>query len=160
MNISAYGRGDRLIKKRRHDAYLNRSKLPEPTVCNTCHAVFSAGRWTWKQPPEEFHHTVCPTCKRCADNYPAGKISISGDFYHEHHEEILNLIQNIEKQEKSERPLERIMLIRKAKSGAEVTTTGMHIARRIGEALSRAYKGEYSFQYADGEENIQVIWRR
>jgi NMD protein affecting ribosome stability and mRNA decay len=139
---------------------MNRTKLPEPTVCDTCNAVFSAGRWTWKEPPAQYNHTVCPACKRCADNYPAGKIKISGDFYHEHHEEILNLIQNIEKQEKSERPLERIMLIRKAKSGTEVTTTGMHIARRIGEALSRAYKGEYSFQYGDGEENIQVSWRR
>ena len=45
-------------------------------------------------------------------------------------------------------------------SGASVTTTGIHQARRIGEALSRAYKGDLTIQYADGEQSIRVYWQR
>jgi len=41
-----------------------------------------------------------------------------------------------------------------------VTTTGIHVARRIGEALARAYKGDLSYQYAEGEKRIRVYWRR
>lgn len=41
-----------------------------------------------------------------------------------------------------------------------LTTTGINLARRIGEALSRAYKGELTFQYGDGEESIRVYWQR
>jgi hypothetical protein len=41
-----------------------------------------------------------------------------------------------------------------------ITTTGIHLARRIGEALSRAYNGSYSFNYLDGEDYIEVNWQR
>jgi hypothetical protein len=43
---------------------------------------------------------------------------------------------------------------------ALVTTTGLHLARRLGEALARAYKGELSFRYADEEASIRVYWQR
>ena len=160
MKRAAYGRKDRLIKEKRHDSYMSQTKLPEPTVCTKCGVVFANGRWTWKESMESAHTIVCPACRRQADNYPAGRIKLSGTFYQEHKDEILNLIQNVEKNEKQERPLERIMAIRGDKTTTLVTTTGIHVARRIGEALSRAYKGDYSITYADGDEQIQVIWHR
>ena len=57
-------------------------------------------------------------------------------------------------------PLERIMAIKDGKDGTIVTTTGIHIARRIGESLARAYNGDFSFQYADDEKSIRVYWQR
>ena len=85
---------------------------------------------------------------------------MSGIFFQDHKEEILNLVSNVEKQEKNERPLERIMKIKNNDISARITTTGIHIARRIGEALSHAYKGDYSFQYANGAEYIKINWCR
>lgn len=41
-----------------------------------------------------------------------------------------------------------------------ITTTGIHLARRLGEALAKAYKGELSFHYADAEDTIRVSWQR
>ena len=38
-----------------------------------------------------------------------------------------------------------------------VTTTGVNIARRIGEAISRSYNGDFSFQYADGKRAFECI---
>jgi len=39
-------------------------------------------------------------------------------------------------------------------------TTDIHLARRIGEALSRSYHGEFSFRYSDGEKSIRGQWHR
>ncbi len=160
MLKARFGRKDRLIKQKRGDAYQETSNLPEPTVCTKCKALFVGGRWTWKAPPENTKQTICPACRRISDNYPAGIITIKGQFFHEHKDNILNLIKNVEKQEKSERPLERIMKITHEKDQTLVTTTGVHIARRIGEAISKSYKGNLSFHYADADKSIRLSWER
>jgi len=40
-------RHDHLIQEREHDVYKSRWKLPEPTLCPDCGAVFQEGRWHW-----------------------------------------------------------------------------------------------------------------
>lgn len=160
MISARFGRKDRLIKQKRRDAYQERDKLPEPTVCTKCRASFVDGRWTWKPPPQNPHQTVCPACRRIADNYPAGFININGKFYTLHRDNIMNMIKNLENQEKKERPLERIIKIAVEQNQTVVTTTGIHIARRIGEALSKAFKGNLSFHYADEDKSIRVNWER
>lgn len=153
-------RKDRLIKEHRHDPYQERGKWPEPTRCTACGAIFAGGRWTWQPAPEHAHQTICPACRRTADNFPAGTIQLEGPFFQAHRQEISNLVQNEEQKEKSERPLERIIAIKQDNQHALITTTGVHVARRIGQALVSAYNGELSFNYADEERNIRVIWRR
>ncbi len=155
-----YGRKDRLIKEKRHDAYQESSKLPEPTECPHCHAVYLEGRWTWKKTDSVKYQTLCPACRRIEDNYPAGVVKLAGPFYHEHREEIINLVKNVEMKEKELHPLERIMTISDQNGSSEITTTGVHIARRIGEALSRAYKGDFDMQYVEGDKSIRVQWER
>ena len=157
---SSLKRNDRLIKERRKDTYKNISTIPEHAVCKTCGATFLNGHWTWKEREQHFYETICPACKRTEDNYPAGLIEIKGKFYNEHSDEISNLIKNTEKLEKNERPLERIISIRKEIGHIIVTTTGIHIARRIGEALKRSYQGLFSFQYGEGDKSIRVVWER
>lgn len=103
---------------------------------------------------------VCPACRRIADRFPAGRVELSGDFFTGHREEILNLVRNAEAAEKCERPLERIMAITDETGSAIVTTTGIHVARRIGESLSRSYQGELDCRYGDGEDSIRVAWVR
>lgn len=153
-------RKDRLIKDKRKDVYVDQVILKEPAACSKCNAVYINGRWSWKTTEQITNKTICPACRRINDNYPAGFVEISGKFFNQHSSEILNLIKNIEKLEKSERPLERIMLISEGNNKTLITTTGIHIARRIGEALSRSYQGKYYFQYADGEKSIRVFWSR
>lgn len=161
MNFrTANRRKDRLIKDKRKDVYVDQIVLKEPAVCNKCNAVYTTGRWTWKTDDSITSRTTCPACRRISDNYPAGYIEIKGSFFTHHSTDILNLINNVEKLEKSERPLERIISIKENKDKTLITTTGIHIARRIGEALSRSYQGNYNFQYADGEKSIRVYWER
>lgn len=153
-------RNDRLIRDKRKDTYMHTNSPKASMVCSNCGAIFSNGRWTWKELINALKETTCPACKRINDNYPAGFVEIKGGFYSGHEREISNLIMNTEKLEKKERPLERIMMFRIEKSKAILTTTGIHIARRIGEALSRSYQGNYSFRYLDGEKSIRVFWER
>ncbi len=160
MDKGQYGRRDRLVQEKHHDTYREGKKWPEPTACTQCSSVYIEGRWTWYDIPAKANKVVCPACQRIADNYPAGYLELNGTFFKEHHEEMLNLIRNEEEQEKGEHPLERIMAISEDDDQTVITTTGIHIARRIGEAISRAYQGELSFTYGDGEKTIRVFWSR
>ncbi|NDY42659.1 ATPase [Dissulfurirhabdus thermomarina] len=155
-----YGRRDRLVQEERHDTYRGRGKLPEPAVCGRCGALFAGGRWSWQEAPPGAARVTCPACQRAEDGYPAGRVEIRGDFFRRHRDEILNLVRNEEAAEKAARPMERIMAVEETADGVLVLTTGVHVARRIGEALARAYQGDFSFQYAEGEKRIRVSWSR
>lgn len=160
MDKSQYGRRDRLVQEKQHDTYREDKKLPEPTVCTECNAVYIEGRWTWYEPSFKANKMLCPACRRIAEKNPAGYLELKGAFFKKHQQEMLNLIRNEEKEEKNERPLERIMDITEEDEQTLITTTGIHVARRIGEAVSRAYQGELSFTYGDGEKTIRVLWDR
>ena len=149
-------RKNKMIKDSRKDVYREITTLKEFTLCSICGAVFINGRWTWHKVPEENIKVVCPACRRINDKFPAGHIQIKGNFCRNHKTEILNLIKNIEKLEKTERPMERIMNINEERTQTSVTTTGIHIARRIGEAISKSYDCNFSFQYGDEEKSIRV----
>lgn len=160
MEKGKYQRRDRLLIEERHDTYQNDEKWPEPTVCSMCHAVYSNGRWAWKMLPDSANYIVCPACKRIQEDNPAGIIEILGDFFIDHRNEILNLIRNIEKKESAEHPMQRIISIADRKVVRVITTTGIHIARRIGEALFRAYEGTLDYHYEDSETRLRIVWER
>jgi hypothetical protein len=44
-------RRDQLVQEAEHDAYKSKGKLPEPTVCPDCGAVYHAGHWQWLEKP-------------------------------------------------------------------------------------------------------------
>lgn len=154
-------RRDRLVQETRHDTYKAKHKLPEPTVCPQCGAVFHEGRWQWAAKPGQAHEEMCPACHRIHDAYPAGFVSVSGPFFADHRDELLHLAKNEEAREKAEHPLKRIMAIEdQADGGVEITTTDIHLARGIGEALHHAYQGELEYHYNEQENLLRVVWQR
>lgn len=154
------GRRDRIIQEESHDTYRARRKLPEPTRCVQCGAVFQKGRWTWAKAPSEANEDTCPACRRIQDAYPAGFVTIAGSFFQEHREEITNLVRNEEKKENAEHPMKRIMDVKDTEDGVLVTTTDAHLARSIGEALARAYEGSCDYQYNQDDSMLRVVWKR
>lgn len=153
-------RRDRLIREREHDTYKVRGKLPDPTVCPTCRAIYRDGRWAWGSAPVDAHEAVCPACQRTADSYPAGILTISGDFYPEHRDEILGLARNVEERERAQHPLKRIMEITESESGVRVTTTDPNLARAIGEGIESAYGGELDYSYTAESNELRASWSR
>ncbi len=77
-------RSDRLIRERDHDPYRTRLKLPDPTVCPRCGAVFHKGCWTWEAAPSGANEELCQTCRRVKDGYPAGVVTLRGAFLKKH----------------------------------------------------------------------------
>lgn len=153
-------RRDRLMQETRHDAYKAKHKLPEPTVCPACGAVYHAGRWQWLARPAAAHEEKCPACQRIGDAYPAGYVTVQGGYFNAHRDELLRLVHNEEARARAEHPLKRIMKIELQDGGALVTTTDIHLARGIGEALHHAYQGELEYHYNEQENLLRVLWTR
>ena len=153
-------RHDRVLLELLHDSYKMRGKLPEPTVCPTCGAVFHAGRWQWIAAAEKAHRHICPACHRIQDQYPAGYVLIKGPYFATHRDELLHLVQHQETREKAEHPMQRIMGIENLEDGVLVTTTDIHLARGLGEALHHAYQGILELHFHPEESLLRVSWTR
>ncbi len=151
-------RRDSMFEERVHDAYKAKHKLPEPTVCPQCGAVFHEGCWQWLQAPADAHQEPCPACHRIHDHFPAGFLTLQGAFFLAHREEIMHLVHNVEKRERTEHPLKRIMAIEEKDGAMLITTTDIHLARGIGEALHHAYQGDLKFHYNPEENLLRVNW--
>lgn len=151
---------DKLFKPDHSDPYLD---LPSAgtAVCSQCGVVYHRGHWYWRSAmPVDAHSIVCPACRRIADNHPAGTLHLAGKFLREHRTEILNLIHNTETSEKAAHALERLLSVTDKGDDLEVTTTGMHLANRIGHALNAAYKGRSQYHYSDDETQVSIRWER
>jgi NMD protein affecting ribosome stability and mRNA decay len=142
------------------DPYQVQHKPPEPATCQNCGAVYQHGRWQWGKSPEGAHRELCPACRRIADALPAGIVTLQGPFTLEHKNEITGLVHNEEAAEKAEHPLNRIMAIANIENGIEVQTTDIHLPRRIGTALKRAFDGELEMHFDEAGYFVRVDWRR
>ncbi|NIR59625.1 MAG: ATPase [Gammaproteobacteria bacterium] len=156
----AQDRQDRRIREHIHDPYMTRAKPKEPSVCGECGVVFEKGKWRWGSVPEGAHEMLCPACQRVRDRVPAGYVFLGGPFFEEHREEIVRRAHNVEEREKKERPLKRIMGVEEQDDGIVVTTTDIHLARTIGDALHDAWEGELDYQYTEETNLLEVTWRR
>jgi hypothetical protein len=148
--------------QRRKDPFRAEAKLPESSQCKLCGAFFMHGKWVFLEFNNlpALHKTTCSACRRKEGQVPAGWITITGEFYSRHRNEIDNRILNIEKAENGRHPMERILTKTDHEGTLSVATTGIHLARRIGEGLHRSFKGGLAFSYGPGEEKVRVSWQR
>lgn len=156
-------RRDQLRQEREHDSYKSREKPPEPAVCPDCGAFFHAGRWQWGACPAGAAEVVCPACHRVRDAFPAGFVHVDGEFFAAHRDELLSLIHHHAEKARAEHPLARLMAIKDDEGGTGgvlVSTTDIHLARDLGDALQHAYHGDLEFHYNAGENLLRVHWRR
>src|SRR5690606_32709856 len=147
-DVARIGRRDRLIRTKVNDPYMTTAKPASPAVCQECRVVFDSGRWQWMgETPENASTMLCPACLRIRDRVPAGILTLDGDFFQAHREEIINLMHNKVESEKSRHPMKRLMAIDFQDDGkAVVTFTDMHLPRGVGEAIARAYEGALDIQ--------------
>lgn len=142
------------------DAYRMPEKLTEPAVCPECSAVFHKGRWQWLEAPAGAHRETCPACKRTHDNFPAGYVTLEGPYFDTHSEEILHTVWNHERHQRLEHPLKRIIATERQGDVTIVTTTDIHLARGIAEAVKHAFQGELELHYNPGENLLRAYWQR
>jgi NMD protein affecting ribosome stability and mRNA decay len=140
------------------DPYQRQQKLEEGTVCPQCGAAFHEGRWQWLRLPRAAAKELCPACRRIGDRFPAGTVTLRGAIAHEHKEEIIRLARHQEEAEKQEHPLNRIMNIEEDAEGITISTTDIHLPRRIGEAVKRAWRGNLAIQFEEDGYSVRVDW--
>jgi len=129
-------------------------------MCPGCGAMYRAGRWQWGSPAVDNFRTLCPACCRIRDGYPAGFVTLSGSFAAIHRGEIMRLAHHLEEREKSQHPFKRIIEATEVDGDWVITTTDSSLARSIGDALHRAYRGDLNYQFTDEADALRVTWRR
>jgi NMD protein affecting ribosome stability and mRNA decay len=141
------------------DPYQAQQKLHEDTVCPQCGAVYHDGRWQWVARAKAAHEQLCAACRRINDKFPAGIVTLHGDFARERKTEMIRLARHQEDAEKNEHPLNRIMSIEEDAHGIVINTTDIHLPRRIGEAVKRTFHGEITAQFEEDGYFVRVDWR-
>lgn len=157
-----HGRHDRLIQERIHDPYKSHLKHPEPTVCSECKAVYADGHWQWlPEVKTSANEMLCPACRRIREKVPAGILTMSGNYFIEHKDELMQLLHNKVETQNKQHPLKRVMDIKVLKDGSTVVEfTDNHLPRDVGEALLHACKGNLDIHYAEDEDFTRVNWNR
>jgi NMD protein affecting ribosome stability and mRNA decay len=151
---------ERFLEGFEKDAYKSARKPQGPARCTDCGAVFQRGRWAWKGAAGPTTAALCPACRRIRERLPAGLVRLSGPFLREHRDEVLRRVRRCEQLERREHPLQRIIAIEPQGEALLVSTTDLHLARRIGDALHDAYKGELRLRYGKADTLLRVSWSR
>ena len=120
----------------------------------------SPGRWQWAERPAAAHEELCQACHRINDDFPAGMVTISGDFLVLHNDEILQIVRRQEEIENQEHPFNRIMKVSDELDQVIVTTTDVHLPRRIGKALKSTLDGDLPLTYDEDGYFLRAEWRR
>lgn len=148
--------------QRSMDVYQEKGGVKGASYCS-CGAVFSNKRWFFEESGtdrHEGHELVCPACRRIADHNPAGIVSLGGDFFADHENEIQNLINNTAQGAVAKNPLGRVMDINKEKDGITITTTDVKLAQKIGREVFKSHGGQLQFIWSHAEAPVRVTWSR
>ncbi|MBI5233564.1 MAG: hypothetical protein HY880_04345 [Deltaproteobacteria bacterium] len=149
-----------------NDPYLPKIGPHDMAMCKKCSAVYQNKRWTFAQKAVDaakntkLAKILCPACQKIKDNFVGGFVTIAGEFFKEHEEEILNLVKNKETRAMHNNPLDRIIKISKKKDYMEITTTTDKLAQRIGQMLKKAFNGCVEYKWSSDVKLARVMWTR
>jgi NMD protein affecting ribosome stability and mRNA decay len=151
------------------DPYLPKKTAPSLSTCPECRAICRNKRWymdereysllTRKKTPVTVSRR-CPACRKIADGFPSGLVTLRGGFVREHREEIRNLVRNEEKRARGFNPLSRIIEWKEFEDGFELSTTAEKLAQRIGREVQKACSGTLIYKWSEDSKLLRVNWVR
>jgi hypothetical protein len=150
-----------------HDPYIPDGHYPDGTVCTGCGAVYNKQHWNWDDRKRELlvnsgaaNEVCCPACRQLAGRDPQGVVTLRGDYWPKHREEIMNLVHNEEGRGTHVNPLERVMSVEEQDGALVIQTTTEKLAQRIGRAIHKAHKGEVEYKFGETNQVARVYWER
>jgi NMD protein affecting ribosome stability and mRNA decay len=166
MTTSRFQPARRKNVDRTNDSYIPRKGSPEAGVCPDCHAISRKKRWYVDEAEYEVLARSgaplrrCPACRKIADGFPSGVVTLRGRFLQIHRDEILTVAQNEERRARGINPLERIMSLREGDDGMEILTTDEKLAQRIGREIRKAFRGTVDYKWSEDASLLRVTWVR
>lgn len=149
------------------DPYAGDAALKEPAICRDCHALYRNKRWAidpvaydLAENDRQTRWVSCPACRKIADGYAEGVVTLSGDYLFEHEEEIRNILKNEETRAITKNPLQRIMRIEQKEGELLIETTEQKLAEHLGRVLHRAHQGELQVNWSPDHAVCRVHWER
>ncbi len=151
------------LKPHLDDPYLMRKSYKEPTLCPRCGLVYRRRRWqkiTDFDVASAVERHKCPACRKEEDHYVMGIVYITGGFYRQRRNEIINMLRNEEEKEVYHNPLDRIMGIVEDEGGVKIETTSENLAVHFGRMLYHSYGGNVEYKFSDEQKLARVFWHR
>jgi NMD protein affecting ribosome stability and mRNA decay len=137
-------------------------------VCPDCGAAFVNRRWVPAgRPAKQVSHAFvprrvrCPACRMAAANTWRGEVRMSGSFLAAHRAEIERLLKNEAARSGEDNPTGRITRwISAGPDALTLRTTSEHLAKRLGQALHKAFRGRVRYQFSHENKFAHVVWTR
>lgn len=168
MTRFTYSPAHRKNVTRDTDPYIPKKAAPAVAVCPGCRAICRNRRWfidereyaAFTRKGRDVARRRCPACRKIADGFPAGLVTLRGSFLRGHRDEIRNLVRNEEKRAMGVNPMARIIHLRESEEGLEVATTGEKLAQRIGREVHKACSGTLEYKWSEDAKLLRVNWVR
>ncbi len=140
----------------------------DPAICTRCNAIWHKGNWSTDPAVRRtlergriLTKVLCSACRLTREGNPAGILYLSGSYFLQNRIQILQCIQNSERNAAQKNPLERISQMDAGpKKTFVVETTSEKLARRLGRAVHRAHHGELNIRFSDEDHFVRVYWHR
>lgn len=149
------------LRPMQRDAPQERRLRSAGSRCPECGVLQLDGRWTWNAPDglvtRDLECETCPACRAVREHRPGGTLELSREWVW-NDEEVLALVRSVERAEREEHPMERLMSLGLGPDGLRVTTTGKHLARRLAGSLGRRLHRHPRIRYGSGREPVEVRW--
>ncbi len=152
---------------RSEDPYSPEAGHQEGATCPRCKAVYKNKRWYLKEEISESEkknmglaQLECPACKKIAEGYSQGVVTLQGEFFWQHEKEIRNLIHNEEKKALAKNPLQRVMSIKREGDALVLQTTEQKLAEHLGRAIHKAQQGDLNVSWDENHTICRVHWER
>jgi NMD protein affecting ribosome stability and mRNA decay len=140
----------------------------EAAYCQQCHVVYQNKGWFFDEKiynqlksSAQAQEVVCPTCRKIKDRYPQGYLTLSGEFFVQHKDEILKVLEKEASRVAARSFDDRIIqLVPEGEGKLVVETTTEKLAQHLGRAVHKAYKGDLTFQWGEVNKFVRVYWIR
>ncbi len=140
----------------------------EASLCTGCGALYQSKRWFFDEKlaarlatSAKVREVLCPACRKVKDKYAEGILTLSGEFFKDHKDEIVTLLEN-EAARVGKRSVDGriIQMTPEGKNKMVVETTTEKLAQHLGRAVYKAYKGELDFRWSSMNKFVRVYWSR
>ena len=162
-----YSPASRKNVDRETDPYIARRSAASVAACPACRAICRNKRWYLDEieykrlrAGKDVVSRTCPACRKIADGFAAGVVTLRGDYLREHRGDILNLVRNEEKRARGINPLARIVHLKEGEDWLEVATTAEKLAQRIGREVYKACRGTLEYKWSEDAKLVRVNWAR